>query len=518
MTHCTRVSVKKAAVVASALVVPLALAGCGGSSSAGGSGGGGSHALTLVLPEAPANIDPCMSTFGATGRILRENVTETLTENDPVNQKLDPKLATSWKQTSPTTWVFQLRQGVKFSDGTPFDAKAAATAINRTMSQKLQCHNYIQDLTTVASVAATGQYTLQITTKSPDPIIPYEFGEVDLASPNTPADQLTNDPIGTGPYELAKYTAQQSVQLKRNPGYWGDKPEADTVKYLFQDSPSVRVASVQSGQADMTVDLPSQFATVKNAKKFPVMDVAFVWIGEDQAPLNDLRVRQAINYALDREGIIKSVFAGIGTPASQLVIKGINGYNPDLKPWPYDPSKAKQLLAQAKAAGVPVDKEIDLDMLPGEVGTNGTEFVEAVANELTAVGLHVKVNDLTEENHTKYITKPYQQGRAPYLQVHDHGNSQGDSYSTFIRYVATTGLESSLTDTSVDKLINESNTAQGAARTQLLQQIWQKALVDDAMYAPLVNVYDIGATSSRVSYDFPPNVGDEIHISDFHFN
>lgn len=514
MTRRSRVSVKKAAVVASALVAALGLAACGGNSGSGG----GSRALTLVLPDTPANIDPCMSTFGATGRILRENVTETLTENDTINKKLAPKLATSWKQTSPTTWQFELRQGVKFSDGTPFNAQAAVDAIKRTMTQKLQCHNYIQDLTTVRSVQATGKYTLQVITKQPDPIVPYEFGEVDLASPKTPTGKLTNDPIGTGPYVLSKYTAQQSVELKRNPDYWGDKPDADSVKYLFQDTPSVRVSSVQSGQADMTVDLPSQFANVKNAKKFPVMDVAFVWIGEDQAPLNDVRVRQAINYALDRGAIIKSVFAGIGTPASQLVIDSINGYNPDLKPWTFDPGKAKSLLAQAKADGVPVDRQMTLGMQPGLVGTNGTEFVEAVASALENVGLNVKIQNLTEENHTKFITKPYAKGRAPYLQVHDHGNTVGDSYSTFVRYVQTSGLESSLTDTSVDRLINQSNTATGDDRTKLLQQVWKKALIDDAMYAPLVNVYNVGVTSSRVRYAFPPNVGDEIHIADFDFN
>ncbi|MGC4112602.1 MAG: ABC transporter substrate-binding protein [Nocardioides sp.] len=513
MTRRPRVSVKKAAVLTGALALAMGVAACGG-----GSGGGSSNrALTLILPDTPANIDPCMSTFGSTGRILRENITETLTENNTLQNKLEPKLATSWKQVNPTTWDFTLRKGVTFSDGSPFNAAAVVHDVQRTLSTKLECHNAIQDLATVKSVSAPSTYTFEVKTTAPDPVIPYEFGQVDIASPKTPADKLTNDPVGTGPYELSSYTAQQSVSLKRNPSYWGTKPDADTVKYLFQDSPAVRVSSVQSGQADATVDLPAQFDSVKNAKKFPIEDVAFVWIGQDQAPLNDLRVRQAINYALDRTGIIKSVFAGLGTPATQLVVPAVNGFNPNIKPWTYDPAKAKQLLAAAKADGVPVTKQIDLDMEPGEVGTNGTEFVEAVAGELKAVGLNVKIGNLTEDNHTKYITKPYQEGRAPYLQVHDHGNTVGDSYATFIRYVATNGVESTLTDKGVDKLIAKSTTATGDARTQLLQQVWQKSMVDDAMYAPLVNVYDVGVTSDRVSYEFPPNVQDEIHISDFHF-
>jgi peptide/nickel transport system substrate-binding protein len=506
------------AIAVGAVLVTVAASACGSSGGSGAAGGssGKNFDITIELPDAPADVDPCMTTFGATGRVLRENVTETLTEKDPAKNTIVPLLATSWKQVSPDVWQFTLRHNVKFSDGTPWNAANAAISVKRQMDPKLGCHNYTQDLTNVAAVSAPAPYTLQVTTKIPDPIIPFEFAEVDMSSPKTPANQLTNDPIGTGPYKFSSYSAQQSVKLVRNPGYWGKKPDVDQVTYLFQSDPSIRAAAVQSGQADLTVDLPNQFASGKGASTFPIADVAFLWIGMDEAPFNNLLVREAINYAINRKELISAVFGGLGAPASQLVIKSVNGFNPSIQVWPYDPAKAKSLLAQAKAQGVPVNKQIELAMEPGEVGTNGTEFVEAVAAQLQAVGFQLHIVNLTQANHTQYITKPYAAGRQPYLQVHDHGNTLGDSYSTFARYIETSGLESANTDKTIDQLVVQSSQATGAARTQLLQQVWQRAIVTDAQYAPLVDVYDVGMTSSRIRYSFPPNVQDELHIDEIH--
>jgi peptide/nickel transport system substrate-binding protein len=506
---------RTAAALVTVVGILLATAAC----TAPASPSDGARDVTLSLGFAPITLDPCNSVAGATGTILRENITETLTEFDSTNGDILPKLATAWEMTSPTEWLFHLREGVTFHDGTPFTADTVITALKRDTDPALNCINFVnQYLNTVTSMEAVDDLTLKITTSEPTPTLPAQLAKEDIGAPSTPSGEFTNEPIGTGPYQLSDYEPQRQVKLEPYSGYWGDRPTFDSVTYMFQADPAARVAQVQSGQADFTIGLPTQFATEKGAVTSPISQVLFLSFETAKAPLDDVRIRQAINMAIDRDGLIKAAYDGYGEPASQIVIAGIVGHADDLKPWPYDPDGAKALVEEAKADGVDVDTEILIPTLQNYESTNGTIIAEFVQSDLAAIGLNTKVQVVDQVAWTDLTKKPFGPAdRQPSLLVYAHGNSMGDAGLSWTTYLSSAGEQSHVDDPQVDDLIAKGVVATGDERKQLLEQANVRAMTKIIPMAPLVYESTIGMLGGGLKYDFPPNTGDEIHLNEMHY-
>ena len=193
------------------------------------------------------------------GRINRQNVVETLTEIDPQDGSIKPRLATSWQKVNDTTWRFNLREGVSYTDGAPLDAETVAKSISRTMDTELAClvrTSAFGDLKLVSK--PVGKYVLDIVTSKPDPILPTRMGIVPMTSPATADDKLTNTPIGTGPYLYDSWTTGQEVRLKRNPAYWGAAPQVEAARYVWRNESSVRASMVKIGEAQIAVEISQQ--------------------------------------------------------------------------------------------------------------------------------------------------------------------------------------------------------------------------------------------------------------------
>jgi peptide/nickel transport system substrate-binding protein len=184
------------------------------------------------------------------------------------------------------------------------------------------------------------------------------MGTMTVTAPSTVADKLTREPVGTGPYRFTSWRPGQDVVLTRFDGYWGEKPEAAKATYIWRSESAVRAAMVATGEADIAPSISATDAT-DPGMDFSYFDSETTNFRIDLAcrRSNDVRVRQALNLAIDREAIRGSILSKDVVPATQFVVPSINGYNPNLKPWPFDPEQARKLLAQAKADGVPVDKE-----------------------------------------------------------------------------------------------------------------------------------------------------------------
>ena len=169
-------------------------------------------------------------------------------------------------------------------------------------------------------------------------------------------------------------------------------------------------------------------------------------------PLDDVRVRKALNLAIDRQALIGTIFPKDVVPATQLVVPSINGHNPDLKVWPYDPDQAMALLEEARAAGVPVDNEITL-LGRIEIYPNATESMEALLAMLQAVGLNVKLRMVEVAEWVDIYTKPYAEDRPPTLHQTMHDNNNGDAvFTVFFKYHSD-GAQSVLSDKQLDGLI-----------------------------------------------------------------
>lgn len=483
---------------------------------------GQNKTVTIVLSEEPEGLDGCNSNRSTVGRVAKQNIVETLTEINPKDGSITPRLATSWEKVNDTTWRFKLREGVKFHDGAPFNAETAAKAIHRTMdtSQKtgargtggLDCETRTKSFGDLKIVGkAIDTYTLEISANKSVPILPTRMGVVSLSSPNTPTDKLVLNPVGTGPYVFDKWVPGQEITLKRNANYWGDKPEVEAARYIWRKESTVRASMVKVGEADIAPDIAVQDATDPSMDfSYPNSETSRLRIDMTRAPLDDKRVRLALNYAIDRDAL-KSVLSKDVIPASQIVVAGINGHNASLKPYPYDLAKAKKLVAEAKAAGVPVDKEIEI-VGRTNIYPNGTEHMEATMAMLQAAGFKVKLRMLEVAEWLDILTKPYAEDRGPVLLQEQHDNNNGDAVFSVFNKFACKGAQSVTCDEKLDAMIAKASALSGDERRKTWEEIMRMIQQDNVSDVWMYHMVGYSRVGSRVNFKPSISTNSEIHI------
>ncbi|TMR97117.1 ABC transporter substrate-binding protein [Nonomuraea basaltis] len=507
---------RQAASALLALAAILPAGACSVANSGPEASSGAVSTVRIVLPEEPPTLEPCDASLTATGRVTRANITEALTERDPGTGALQPALATEWKQDSPTEWTFTLRPGVKFHDGTAFDAKAAAFSIDRTVGSKIDCNvdGYVFGGIELTATAADDT-TLKVKTAKPDPILPLRLSFVEIVPTTTSTTGKVREPVGTGPYKIAKWDTGRSLRLERFTGYWGKAPEFAAAEYVWRGEGSIRAAMIKSDEADIAIGLAPEDGAGDSAVEFPNNETSYLRIDAAKAPLNDVRVRQAVNYALDKDGLIASVFAGLGKPAGQLVPEGVTGHNTAIQPWPYDMAQAKKLIAEAKADGVPTGTPITI------IGRNGiypkaAEAMEVVQNSLNEAGLSVKIEMLDVNAWLEYLLAPFPKDAGPTLLQAQHGNQAGDAAFTMGQIYGTKGAQSSYGTKELDELISAAEQASGEERQAAFAKALEyqnKDVVRDAVMAHMTGIL---ALSQRVTYKPNAATNDEMRLADMH--
>ncbi len=453
--------------------------------------------VTIVLKSEPIDLDPGQNSRGDEGPLMVKNIWETLTVINPADSRITPGLATSWKQIDANTWHFFLRKGVKFHDGKDFNAEAVVFSIKRLYDKRLSTQTKGKFFSNFALEGkALDSHTLELKTDKPEPLLPTMMGFLAICSPNTPSDKLTRNPIGTGPYKLAKWDAGTRIVLERFDGYWGKQPQVKKAVYIWRGESAVRAAMVEVGEADLALEISPQDA------KRPEMDFGYLNSetttlrigGRWDPPLNDKRVRMALNYAVDRNAIRGSILGKDVVPASQLIMPSISGYNPNLKVWPYDPKKAKQLLDEARKDGVPVDKEM---LLIGRSHTypGSEEVLEAVMTMYRSVGLNVKLKVLEAGALQPYRYTPFPQNAGPYLMQMSHDNSFGDAAFTVYFNYHCKGSSSAMCDKAVDDLIEKARVASGDVRKNTWQAAFKRIheeIIPNVMLFHMVSYMRVG--------------------------
>lgn len=468
---------------------------------------GAAHAaegeVKIVLPEQPANLEPCRSIRSDIGRVINSNITETLTNIEPEKGTVSPWLAESWEQVNDLTWRIHLKSGVKFQDGAEFNAEAVAKSIDRLMNPKLTCDSRSKFGDVKLTPKAIDATTLEITSDTPVPIMPTLLGTVQIVSPNMPFDGETNAPVGTGPYTLESATNEQIV-LARSDSYWGAKPDVTKATYVWRGESAIRAAMVESGEADMTPSLAVQDAT-NTATDFAYLnsETTRMRIDAEIPPLNDVRVRKALNLAIDWDGMGEALFGKDVLRASQMVVPGVLGHNPDIKPWPYDPDQAKKLIEEAKADGVPVDTEI---VIIGRNGffPNSAESLEAMMAMWQEIGLKVSLRQLEAADWVRYLDKPFPQGRGPTLFQQQHDNNTGDAGFTAPVMFLSEGQYSTIADPALDVVLKKAMAATGGEREKLFQEAFLK--VHDEIVADVPMYHMIGYVRVGDRLDWKPDL------------
>lgn len=320
-------------------------------------------------------------------------------------------LAEHWSEApDQLSWTFRLRQGVKFHDGTDLTAEDVKFSIDSLFDPKALAGLLGPTKGAFKEVEIKDPYTAVVHLKRPSPFLPWNFscatGSEGMILPKQyfqrlEADGFSKNPIGSGPYKVAKNAMGAQLQLEAVEQHWRlGVPKWKTVTFLLVPEESTRMAQLRTGEADVIAVSREKVPEVK-ASGFNVFSklndqVIAVYMQQqwDPVPIADKRVRQALNLALDKEAIIKFVFAGQGVPAAMYPIGSYGvagGADPALKPYPYDPQKAKQLLAEAGHASGFETKIYsyvtgDLPELP--------RLAEAVADYLGKVGVKAKITTM----------------------------------------------------------------------------------------------------------------------------
>lgn len=476
--------------------------------------------VTIVLAETVDVVEPCMAARQDVGRVISENINEMLVEFDYVNGGLKPRLATEWTQVDADTWEFKLRPGVKWHDGTAFTAKDVQFSIERNKNADLSCETggkYFGG--TEFSFEIPDDNTIRITTSPAQPILPLLLTVMPVQSAAaTPPGEFTRQPVGTGPYVFSSWDVGQSITVTRNPHYWGEQPQVEKGTYLFRSDSAVAAAMVETGEADIVPSIAIQDATNPDTDfSYPNSETTSLRIDTRTPPLDDRRIREAMNLAIDREAMLGTLFPADAQIATQLVVPTTIGYNKDIPKWPYDPEKAAALVEEAKAAGVPVDTEIRIIGRNGQY-PNATEAMEAIMAMLQEIGLNVKLDMFDVSVWNNYFVSPFVADAGPTLTQSQHDNATGDPvFTAFVKYDSE-GTHSMVRNPDVDALIAKATEASGDERTKLWQELFAK--VNEEIIADIPMFHMVGFTRVSPRLAFKPTIAtnSELQLAQIGFN
>jgi len=320
----------------------------------------------------------------------------------------EPWLATSWHPENKYTWVLKLRKNVQFSNGEPFDAYTVVDTVNYLLSEQGRRETIGTHLTRVAvtGAQARGSHVVEIVTSRPNAILPIHLDYLRIPAPNhwrdMGRDKFALDPVGTGPFEVERWK-EGHISLKANRKSWR-APFLARVEIIQVADQAARVQALLSGSLDVAFNVgPEDRAAVENAGGRLIVyrnpGVYYIqYLSVKDSPLQSLKVRQALNYAVNKELIVKVLFDGGTVPVSQIAHPQAFGYNTNLTPYPYDPAKAESLLDEA---GYRDGFRFSIYMVGG--GANDLQAHQQVAADLARIGVTMDIQRTTLAKYLEYM-------------------------------------------------------------------------------------------------------------------
>ncbi len=351
------VGVLSATVLLSGIAVAACTAGSTSAPPTGSAGStGGRGTLNVGLTLEPASLDFTKVDGAAIPQVLLTNVYETLVKQNQ-DGKIIPSLATSWKVSADRrTYTFELTPAAKFSNGDPFTAADAVFSINYVKSNWLLSLKSAMNVVADANAVSPTQLQVTLAKPSNDWLFRMTTRIGAMMDPKGVAD-LANKPVGTGPYVFDSWKRGDSITLKANPSYWGKKPAYPTVVLKYIKDPTALNNALLSGTVNVigSVQAPESLAQFTGNSKYQVIDgttngEVLLSFNNARAPLTNVKVRQAIRYAIDHKALIETCWAGKGTLIGSMVPPTDPWYEDRTGDFPYDPAKAKALLAQSGTA------------------------------------------------------------------------------------------------------------------------------------------------------------------------
>lgn len=489
----------RATLTALALVASLGLAACstgeGVDIEGGGSdGGGGSEGIAVAIGGEPDQLDPHKTTSYFSFQVL-ENVYDTLVEPDE-NLEMQPALAESWDLSEDQlTWTFQLREGVTFHDGAEMTADDVVYSFNRIIDDELST---AYRFSSVKKVSAPDPQTVVITVSAPTPNLLSSIGGFKgvaiVEEKNVESGDITTAPVGTGPYELTDFTSGDHIDLEANPDYWGGEPTIPSIRYRFISEGSTAVAALKAGEIAWTDSIPPQQVEALSGDDAVAVDVVpsndywYLALNEARKPFDDVRVRQAIANAIDRDAIAQVTSYGTAE-VNQLAIPEDSAWYTSYDTYSLDQQKAEDLLDEAGVS------DLSMELMVSSDYPETVDAAQVIADSLSDVGIDLEIRSLDfgtwldEQNQGNFdmLYMGWLGNIDPddfyYSQHHSDGSSNAQGYS----------------NSEVDQLLDEGRTETDEDRRQEIYDEAATIIADEASYIYLYNPSVIQAYSPDLS-------------------
>jgi len=490
----------------------------------------GATELRIGASAYPLSVDPHFYN-GIADRNLALHLYSRLVEQTP-DMKVIPGLASEWKLVSDTVWEFTLRPGVTWSDGKPLTPEDVAFSITRSANIPNSPLGYASFTRDIARIEVAGPNTVRVITKRPSPNLPSNLFAISIVAKHAAEGAGEAEfnsgqaAVGTGPYRLVRFMRNERVDMERNPQWKGPAPEWDQVSFRFIGNEGARSAALLSGDVDLIespsrADLPrlqsdsrfriSQAPGNRTIMLLPnvIQDGPTDQVTDNngkplaQNPLRDLRVRQALSYAIDRKSLAERVMENTVVPAGQFLWEGAYSYTPDIGVPAYDPAKARDLLKQA---GFPNGFQLVISAYGDR--PDFRTLSQVIAQMWTRVGVKTRVD-----------TAP--------ASVYLGRGAKHEYMMPFFSWGATTGEASYVlnnifrtmdpatgsgpanwggySNPTLDSLIDRANaTMDDGARAQLMIDA-QKLIAEDVAAMPLFRLVNYWATRKGVIYEPRPD-------------
>jgi peptide/nickel transport system substrate-binding protein len=462
----------------------------------------------------PSTLD-IMNQQESPASIIASHIFETLWERD-ANLKIMPGLATEMpKLVAPTSWEVKLRRGVKFTNGEEFNAESAKFSLERVKDPKLRASSNFKP---IESVEIVDPYTIRVHTNKPWPtfLTVMTFAQAAMYPPKAykdkqPAD-ISRQPIGTGPYKFVRWAKDEEIVLEANDGWWRGAPKIKTVLFRPIPDDAVRVAALQNGEIDVAVNIPPHLAnpianhpklfltTAPSIRTIQLMfqthnfdEKTHMATGVYDGPTKDKRVRQAIQYALDVDEIVKGVLDGKAMRMATMLTPLHFGYDASLKPIKQDLAKVKKLLAEA---GYPNGVEITLNGPQGRY-VRDKEVAEAAAGQLNKAGIKTTVKTYEFVNYLNNLTYKHKGGP---VWLIGWGTPTIDAETVYNPLFHNGSNLGTYFNPDLDGLMDAAQKEMDEKKRLALYHQINKLWIEDAAAAPLYQQLDLYGASKRITW------------------
>lgn len=478
--------------------------------------------LRIAASDPVSSVDPQLNNHAGDHNISQHFWPQMATK---LNNQLGPGLAVKWRVIDPLTWEFSLHKDAKWSDGQPVTAEDVVFSYTRARKVPGSVASFAGFLRSIESMTVKDPHTLIIKTNIPNPLLPVNLSTVYIVSKHVGEKSNTEDynsgkaMVTSGPYKFDSYTPGERVKMTRDPNYWGTKPAWETVDYRLVTNAAARTAALLAGDVDM-IDKVSA-SDLERLKKDPKVSVwsydglrvlllqpsfnpspsPYITDADGKPlsknPLLDLKVREALNVAINRKAIVDRITLDSTTEANQWMPKGTFGYNPDIKNIEFNPEKAKKLLAEA---GYP--KGFNLTMhVPGERYPMAPQVAQAIAQFWTRAGVNTKVEVVPW---TVYAGNANKNEYA--MTMIGWGNGTGEASYAMVAILSTFNAEKGLgasnwgrySSPGLDQALTEASEEFDDAKREAILRRGVKIVSDEVGIIPLFHYKNIWATRKGV--------------------